>query len=58
MVLVHMLIRVLAQAEQTLDGETKILIPVLDPQTEGLVKKLVPTATCRKKIQRSLSFHD
>ena len=55
-VLVLMLIHALAQAEQMLDGDTRILIPVLDEQTEALVKKLVPKAVCREMIKRSLSF--
>ena len=55
-VLVLMLISALQETEQTKKEDTQIIIPVLDKQTAGLVKKLVPKATCRDKIERSLGF--
>lgn len=55
-VLVLMLISALKEAEQTGTQDFKIIIPVLDKQTADLVEKLVPTAVCREKIERSLSF--
>ena len=55
-VLVMMLISALREVEQTREEDTPIIIPVLDKQTAGLVKKLVPTAACREMIERSLSF--
>lgn len=55
-VLVLMLISALREVEQTREEDTLIIIPALDKQTAGLVKKLVPKATYREMIERSLSF--
>ncbi len=54
--LVFMLILALAQAEQTLPEDTKLLIPVLDARVAELVERLVPTAACRMLDEWSLGF--
>lgn len=55
-VLVLMLVAALAAFEKKADEDVRLLIPVLDAQTKGLVEKLVPGARMREMLEQRLYF--